>query len=71
MRDSPTKQPTDRQTDKPGHGRVALTGFPIKDARFSKLKNIPFLLSDEKEVKIIENIEFKYFSNRALGNPVQ
>ena len=31
-------------------------GFPKKDARFSKLKNIPDLLSDEKEGKIIENI---------------
>ena len=48
------------------------TGFHIKGARFSKLKNILFLLSDEKEVKIIENIDFKYFSNRAsfIGNPV-
>ena len=31
------------------------TGFPKKDARFSKLKNIPDLLSDDK---IIENIDF-------------
>ena len=48
------------------------TGFPIKGARFSKLKNILFLLSDEKEVKIIENIDFKYFSNRAsfMESPV-
>ena len=48
------------------------TGFPIKDARFSKLKNILFLLSDEKEGNIIENIDFKYLSNRAsfMGNPV-
>ena len=43
-----------------------------KDARFSKLKNIPDLLSDEKKGKIIENIDFLYFSNRAsfMGNPV-
>ena len=48
------------------------TGFPKKDARFSKLKNIPDILSDDKEGKITENIEYKYFSNRAsfLGNPV-
>ena len=32
------------------------TGFPIKDARFSKLKNISDLLSDDKEGKIKENI---------------
>ena len=25
------------------------TGFPKKDARFSKLKNIPDLLSDDRE----------------------
>ena len=31
------------------------TGFPIKDASFPKLKNIPDLLSDDKEGKIIEN----------------
>ena len=48
------------------------TGFPKKDARFSKLKNIPDLLSDEKDGKIMENIDFSYFSNRAsfMGNPV-
>ena len=48
------------------------TGFPIKDARFSKLKNTLFLLGADKEGKIIEYIEFKYFSNRAsfMGNPV-
>ena len=33
------------------------TGFPIKDARFSKLKNIPDILSDDKEGKITENID--------------
>ena len=41
------------------------TGFPKKDARFLKLKNIPEPLSDDKECKIIENIDLKYFSNRA------
>ena len=48
------------------------TGFPKKGARFSNLKNIPDLLSDEKESKIMENIDFSYFSNRAsfMGNPV-
>ena len=35
-----------------------------KHARFSKLKNIPNLLSDDKERKIIQNIDFSYFSNR-------
>ena len=34
------------------------TGFPKKDARFSKLKNIPNLLSDDKEGKIMKNIDF-------------
>ena len=29
------------------------TGFPIKDTRYSKLKNILFLLSDEKEGQIL------------------
>ena len=44
----------------------------MKDARYSKLKNILFLLSDEKEGQIIENIDFKYLSYRAsfMGNPV-
>ena len=47
------------------------TGFLIKDARFPKLKYIPYLLSDDKEGKI-ENNDLKYFSNRAsfMGNPV-
>ena len=35
-----------------------ITGFLQKDARFSKLKNIPDYLSDEKEGKIMENIDF-------------
>ena len=29
------------------------TGFPKKDAHFSKIKNIPDLLSDDKEGKIM------------------
>jgi len=33
------------------------TGFPIKDARFSKLKYISDILSDIKEGKIKENME--------------
>ena len=33
------------------------TGFPIKEARFSKLKNMPDLLSDDEEGKIKENID--------------
>ena len=47
------------------------TGFPKKDARLSKIKNLPYLLSDYKEGKIMLNIDF-YFSNRAsfMGNPV-
>ena len=48
------------------------TGFPKKDARFSKIKNIPDLLSDDKEGKIMRNSDFRYFSNRAssLGKPL-
>ena len=34
------------------------TGFPKIDARFSKIENIPDLLSDDKEVKIKWNIDF-------------
>ena len=30
------------------------TGFPIKDARFSKLKNIPDLLRNDMEGKIVD-----------------
>ena len=33
------------------------TGFPIKDVRFLKLKNIFYLLSDDKEGKIKENMD--------------
>ena len=48
------------------------TGFPKKDARFSKLKNIPDQLSDDREGEMMENVDFKYSSNRAsfMGNPV-
>ena len=48
------------------------TGFPKKDASFSKWKNIPNLLSDVRERKIVQIIDFSYFSNRAsfMGNPV-
>ena len=44
---------------------------PRKDARFSKIRNIPDLLSVDEEGKLMENIDFKYFSNRAscMGNP--
>ena len=43
------------------------TGFPKQDACFSKVKKIyiPDLLSDDREGKIIENIDFEYLSNRA------
>ena len=34
------------------------TGLPKKDAHFSEIKNIPDILSDDKEGKIIENIDF-------------
>ena len=49
----------DRRTTK---NYVEVQGFPKKDARFSKLQNIPDLLSDEKEGKIMENIDFTYFA---------
>ena len=39
--------------------------FPKKNARFSKMKNITDLLTDDKEGYIIWNIDFWYFSNRA------
>ena len=49
------------------------TGFLKKDARFSKLKNIPDLLRDEKEGKIMEHLDFSYLSIWAsfMGNLVQ
>ena len=49
-----------------------IAGFTKKDACFPKLKNIPNLHSDDGEGKIIENIDFQYFSNRVsfMGNPV-
>ena len=59
-----------KRTGKVSWAHVEDTGFPKIDARFSKLKSIPDLLSDEKEGKIVEN--FSYLSNRAtfMGNPV-
>ena len=44
----------------------------IKDPSFSKLKKMPNLPSDNREGKILENIDIKYFSYRAsfMGNPV-
>ena len=36
------------------------TGFPKKDARFLKWKNISDILKDERGGKIKENIYFKY-----------
>ena len=38
------------------------TGFPKKDARFSKIKNIPDLLSDDKEGRIIEISTFNIWA---------
>ena len=35
------------------------TGFPQKSARF--LKDIPELISDDREGKWFENIDFKYY----------
>ena len=32
---------------------IAVQGFPKKDARFSKIKNIPDLRRDDKEGKIM------------------
>ena len=34
------------------------TGFPKKDARFLKIENIPDQLSDHKEGKIIQTINY-------------
>ena len=55
-----------------GDSRMRSTGFPKKRDPFLKIENIPGLLSDLAESKILENIDFKYFSNRASfkGNPV-
>ena len=48
------------------------TGFTKKDARFSKMKNIPDEFSDDREGILIDKIGFEYFINRAsfMGNPV-
>ena len=50
---------------------ISPTEFPIKDARYLKLKNILYLLSDERGGQIIENIDFRYLSYRAsfMANP--
>ena len=50
---------------------VSSTGFPKKAARFSILKNIPDLLSDDRESKMLNTV-FHYSSNRAsfMGNPL-
>ena len=37
---------------------MEIRGFPKKDARFLKIKNIANLLSDNKEGKIMKNIDF-------------
>ena len=51
---------------------IIYTGFPKKNYRFWKLNNIPDLLGDEKDNKIMENFDFSFFSNRAslMGNRV-
>ena len=41
-----------------------LTDFQ-KDARFSKSKYVPHI-GDDREAKTIKNIDFEYFSYRAL-----
>ena len=41
--------------------RILNTGFPKKDARSSKIKNIPDLLADDKEGKIIKKYQLFYF----------
>ena len=38
-------------------------GFPKKDARFSKLKDVPDLLSDDREGKIIKNIQASFMGS--------
>ena len=45
----------------------------ICEIRSYQLKNIPDLVSDEKEGKIMLNIDFSYFINLAsfMGNPVR
>ena len=50
---------------------VSLYRVSKKVTRFSKLKNISGLLSDDKNGEIME-FKFKFFSNRAsfMGNPV-
>ena len=45
-----------------GLDHTAGTGFPSKDAYISKLKNIPYLHSDDRKGEITENIDFKYLN---------
>ena len=53
-------------------GRKEGTGSPKRDARLLKLKIILILHNENREGKIIENIDIKYFNTRAsfMGNPV-
>ena len=48
------------------------TGFLKKDGRFSKFLNNLDLLSGDKKGKLMEQIDFRYFSIRAsfMRNPV-
>ena len=48
---------------------IFCTGFPKKNTRFSKIKNIPDVLSDVKEGKIIEISIFNIWAS-FMGNPV-
>ena len=44
--------------EKIAKGKVKVQGFLKKDARFSKIKNIPEPLSDDEEGKSIWKIDF-------------
>ena len=50
--------------------RIYFAGFPIRRP-FSKIENISDLHSDDKEGKILKNMDKKYFSNQAsfFGKP--
>ena len=48
-----TDRQTNRQTNQPTDKLTGDTGFPKRDAHFSKLKNISDLLSDDEEGKIM------------------
>ena len=43
-----------------GSNNLIVTGFPKKDACFPKIKNIPDLLSDDKEGKILQQLDVFY-----------